>query len=546
MYSIGYSKSFFRNSINLSAVYQGNYVQNKNEQFANQTGAVPFKRTPSLGMYGLGSQLEPEVDILTATVTLSDGVYNVPANTSSGTINLGQNGNKYNNIGIQLFSSEKSVDTLYIYVKKNITTDTNLSTPAAWKVYKSNFNSPGNWTEVSILAVTISVYNQLDGIYRYGIKFFSEQNNLFFKAINMDTASLNDVLVTEIEAHGTDVIPRSGKLSDTTTFFTQGINLNAQIRPINRVTVALNYFLNRADEKPESVINSMAGTFSNIFSKSKADKSESLISDVTRTYGASTTWVAHKYLITTARFQRNEAFDNKDETDFKSNTYSLDFGSSPLPTLDTKLSLIRTYSYNFDKKQSTSNLYLLTIGSRLYRDVNMITDIGYTLSKTYATDAEPALSATNTTTKATMKYIRGVIDARLTSKLFGNISYGFSKTSGTTSASTNDGTLIITYRPGQFINLSGSLKIFDTNGDTTTAEGFIIDWLFLQAVRMNFNYEHANVQPDSKTIDSISSYVIWYITKFIDVQILYGYNRAMNSEKTEAYNIGGNLTCRFW
>ena len=344
LYNLGYSKTFWDGRINASAGYQGNYFRNKIEQFATQTGSVPFKRTPSMGMYGSGKQLEPNVDILTSTITLSDNIYNVPATTTTGTINIGLNGKKFHNTGIQLFSSAKPVDTLYIYVNRDITSDTELIQRANWRVYKSEFNLPNTWTEINILTINVEVFDIVNNIYRYEIKFAVPQNSLFFRVINMQVSSLNDVFVTEIEAYGTDIIPKSGEITDISTFFTQGINFNAHIRPSASLFFRLNYFLNRSDQNPASVINSIGGAFANIFTNSIQKNGNMLQSNITRNFGAASTWLIHRYLATTVRFERNQAFDNKKETDIRSDTYSLAFNSSPLPTLDTNLSFIRTYS----------------------------------------------------------------------------------------------------------------------------------------------------------------------------------------------------------
>jgi len=558
-YYFNYNKSFWSGKVNVSSGYQGNYVWNKNEQFITQTGSVAFERTPSLGLYGSGTQLQQTADTLVSTITLSDNIYNTPATTSAGTINIGQNGNKFHNIGIQLFSSEKPVDTLIIYVQnanKNITSDTILTNPNNWKVYRSDFNLPFTWTEITIQTVTLSLFvdpvnNPDNNIYRYEIKFSAPQNHLYFRAINMDNASVSDVLVTEIEAFGTDVIPQSGKLADESTFFTQGVNLNASLRPINNLTFSFNYFINRADQSPKSVLDSIGGIFANMFSKSTTEAEEKLRSNISRNYGASSTWLAHRLLTTTLRFQRSEAFDNRNETDISSNTYSLTFSSSPLPTLETNLSWIKSYSYSFDEKQSQNDLYLLSIGSKLYKDVNMITDLGYTQSKTYPVSLQPSAAdgtqpAATSATESSTRYIRGTLDARLTPKLSGNLTYGFSWTSGSTSSSSQEGGVALTYRPGQFINFSGTFKISDADGNTSTTEEFLVDWLPLRVIRLNLNYQHSSTEPESVTTDSLGGYAIWYITKFLDVQLTSTYTRSINEKKTENYSFGGNLTCKFW
>jgi hypothetical protein len=544
-YNIAYNKSFWDNIVSVSAGYQGNYVHDKNEQFATKTGEVSFKRTPFVGWYAKGTLAQPEVYTLTSSdINLTNASFNAPSDdpgyTTATGVNIGNNGDAYYNIGIQLSFPQK-VDTLYIYVRSAAGNPGSIT----WDIYKSDTNGPGPWTKITLgLNVTPTLFNSPNNIYRYELKFTSF-NALYFKAVNMTKSGLNDILVTEIEAFGTEVVSSSGKITETSTFFTQGINLNANLRPINSLIFSLNYFLNRADQHPKSILDSISGAFSNLLSKSTTGFNEELRSNITRTYGANVTWLAHRLLTTTASFQRNEAFDNKDETDFGSDTYSLNFSSSPLPTLDTNLSLIRTYSYSFNEKQSMNDLYLLTIGSRLYKDVNMITDVGYTQARTYAM-AESSTTPATENTKSSTRYIRGTIDAHLTPNLYTDLTYGFSSTSGSTSSSSNDGSMIITYRPGQFINITGTFRVSDTNGDTSTAEGFLIDWLVLPAIRLNLNYEHRNTEPGSTTTDSISSYAMWYITKFLYVQLTYSYIRNMNDKKDETYNFGGNLTCRFW
>ena len=549
-YFVNFNKSFWDNNATVSANYQGNYARNQLKQFTTQTGEVSFKRAPVTGMYGLGTPIEPDVDMLSSVNTLSDEIYSVPVSTLSGTINLGMNGTEYHNVGIQLFSSERSVDTLFIYINKDVTLDTNLANPNNWRVYASNVNLTGTtWTQVSIQTVTISEYDDDDpftDIYRYEIRFSNPQNNIFFKAINMSTATVLDVFVTEIEAFGTDFISESGKITDTSTAFTQGINLNATVRPIKGLTLSLNYFINKADQNPKSFVDSIGSLFSSMVNKLSLEEDEELRSNVTRTYGATAVWLTHRLLTTTVNFQRNEAFDNKDETDFRSDIYSLGFSSSPLPTLDTNLSLVRTYTYSFDYKQSMSDLYALTINTNLYKGVNMTADIGYTKTKDFAIEDESDSIAPTEDTQSSSTYLRGAIDATLTPKLFANVTYSLNKSSGDTSSTSHDGILMVSYRPGRFINLSGQFRYSDIGGIVSTSEGFLVDWLPIPVLRLNLNYFHSYTDADSVMSDTLNSYAIWYIKKFLDVQFNFRYSRADAEQETERYEFGVNLTCRFW
>lgn len=550
LFTLGYSRTFWSKKASVSAGYQSSYVRFKNEQFAAETGSVSFKRTPSLGMYGSGVQLQPDVDTLASTISLSDNIHTVPAASTSGVINIGQNGKRYHNIGVQLFSSEKPVDTICVYVNKDITGETNLTDGANWRVYRSSFNLPGTWAEIAIQSVTVSAYDSLHNIYRYEIRLISPQNSLYFKAVNMENASVIDLLVTEIEVFGTDEIPQSGKTTDVTTFFTQGINFNASLRPVQRLTFSLNYFLNRSDQNPASIAKSIGGAFANLLSDSIKDNGKKLKSNITRAYGLSSVWFAHRLLTTTVRFLRNEAFDNNREMDLRSDTYSVSFSSAPLPTLDTNLSYVRTYTYNFTEKQSMNNLYLLTIGARIYRDVNMITDVGYTQSKTYAGSIQENIETAFRDTSSSTRYIRGTLDTRFTPNLSGNLTYGLSRTSGSTSSQSNDVSLIVTYRPGRFISLSGSFRIADTDDETRMSEGILLDWLIVPSVRFNLSYEHINTEneteAETETTDTISGYVIWYITRFLDLQVNYSYIHNDQETKRKTYNLGANFTGRFW
>lgn len=536
LYNISYSKSFWSGKTDISASYQGNYIRDKNQFFVSQNGSMSLKRTPFGGFYALGTAPPPEANtfdnILTPLASLVDNNFN------TGTINIGTQ--RFYNIGI-LVSPGRSVDRLFIYVNRNVTADTNLTNLNNWRAYKSNTNTGGTWQQIPILSVNVSAFNTPNNIYRYEIQFSTAQNASFLKVVNRETVNapgITDVLVTEIEAYGSEVFSETGKLTEVSNFFNQGINLIANARPTPKLNFSLNYFLNRSDQDPASPWDSIGGVFSNILSNSVTG-GDKLKSNILRTYGATTTWFTHRLLTTTMRLQRNEAFDNENETDFSSNTYSLSFNSVPLPTLDANLSLIKSDNYNFGKKDTTNNSALLSIVSKLYRDVNMVTDVQYTQSKSYRTDI-----------KSDTTSIRGSLDAYFTKKLYGSLIYGLSwiSSSDNTSFNTADGQMIITYRPGRFINVTGNLRVSDTDDATTTSEGLLVDWLPLPALRLNLSYQHSNSDAESEpsTRDLLSAYFIWYITKFLDLQITNSYTREEREQVTKIYSIGANLNLRIW
>ncbi|MBA3060257.1 MAG: hypothetical protein FP832_01155 [Nitrospirae bacterium] len=515
MYNIGYTKSFKEGKYTASAVYQGNYARNKNQQFVSQTGSVLFERAPYLG--GLYLQdTTPDIDALNSQPLLINKNYKTDItgiwlNTT------------YQNIGIQL--TYKKVDRLYIYYKEDVSAGS-----ITWRVYWSDNNL--NWNYITETTVS-PTYDSINNAYRYEIAF-PAATAYYFKAVNpINTVSVE---VTEIEAYGTDVVPETGKVVDAVTLFNQGVNFVVNVKPLSKLNFSLTSMVNRTDTNPISPWDSIGAFGGDIFTKSAKNQETTMRSTVTKTYGIASTWVAHRLLSTTAQAQRSETYDNRKETDSASKIYSLAFNSAPLPTLNTNLSFTRSDNFNFGVKQSTNNSALLNIGSKLYRDVNMITDIGFAQSTTHTTN-----------TQSSTRYIRGLLDATLTPKLFGTLTYGFTNTStGSTTANTQEGGTVITYRPGRFVNVSGTFRISDADGNKSTTEGFLVDWLPLPVIRLNLNYQRSSTEPESATTDALGGYAIWYITKFLDVQLTSAYTRRMNEKKTETYSFGGNLTCRFW
>jgi len=532
-YNIEFNKSFWDKKLNILMSYQGNYGWNKNKQFSSQTTSQSFKRTPVKGIYVKDNT--PETTLINEQMqllpTLTDGDYS----TAIDALNLFND--TYYNIGIDtrlLFS--KSIDEIRVYVNQSLYNEVILDNFSNWEVYYTNNDPtttgnifPINWTLVNILSVNKK--QDINGRWYFEIKIPLTTAN-FIKVVNKEKSNMVDLKVTEIEAYGPETI-QEGWNTEKMSFFTQRLGFNVNFTPIEKLIFALNYSIERMDQNPDSILDSVSGIFKNIISKSLPDNEKDFKSNLIRNYGITSTWLTHRLLTTTLRLQRSESLDNKNETNFSSNTYSLSFSSLPLPTLDINLSLIKNDSYSFNEKQSTNNLIFLTTGAKLYKDLNTITELGYTKTKTYS-----PLSESSTL------YFKERIDAYFTPKLFGNFTFDFSKISGTTSYTSKNGTIMLTYRPGSFVSLSTNFRVSQEETGTSTSEGVSLDWLFVPTVRLNLSYEHRN-EPQSTTIDTMNGYVMWNITKFMDMQITSYYSRDVKDKKNEIFGITGNLTCRF-
>jgi hypothetical protein len=530
-YSLGYSGSFLNNRMSIALDYRANFGLNKTMVFSEQTQEVLLKRTASQGLHKQGSLSD------TYNFALSGRQELVNADFNTGIADINILASQYHNIGIQVLS-DSSVDRLYIYVNRDVSSDANLTNPSNWQVYSSNFNATGTWSLVTISNVVVSAYDSLNNIYRYEILFTSPQNASYFKAVNQVTAGVigpSDVLVTEIEAYGTDLL-QQGETETESTFFSQGLSLSGSYRASAALSFAMSYFINRSDSEPESILSSTGGIFKNIISKSFEDKEE-MQSNVTRSYNLGAIWLAHRLLTVNARVGRSELFDNREETDLSTNSYNLSFSSSPLPALSANLSLSRNESYNFGEKQSTSHSVILTADSQLYRDVTMVTDIGYSNQESFSSDAGSDSSS---------YFVSGSLSAILTKKLSWNIDYDFIWSSSEEDSSDSQAGLFqVTYRPGRFINLSGILDVEKIDGDLSYTGSFSVDWLPLPVLRLNLNYQHAWGERESETSDFFSSYVLWKITKFMDSQITYSLAEISNEEDSKSHTITAKLNCRF-
>jgi hypothetical protein len=115
-----------------------------------------------------------------------------------------------------------------------------------------------------------------------------------------------------------------------------------------------------------------------------------------------------------------------------------------------------------------------------------------------------------------------------------------------TSSRSREGSAIITYRPGKFVNISTDLSVSDSDSDISAIEGILIDWLPLRAIRLNTNYQHSRSKPGPDKSDSIGSYAMWFITKFASVRLTYSYTRQSSDDSvTKSHNSSANLNCRF-
>ncbi|MGD2079974.1 MAG: hypothetical protein PVJ36_02435, partial [Nitrospirota bacterium] len=548
-YDLRLKKDFWDKLVDVTAEYRGNLGRTETTLTVGETGQVLFRRIPNVGLHARDT-FERDIPELQEEPDLT----NMDYESSISSINIGTE--DFHNIGIELDITEETevVDRIFVYVF--VPAGTILKDPPAladWSAYKSETNPPEpigtDWDVVNIQEVILHPPEEVTDInpdvdnpdvYLYEIVFTTPQQGVrFYKVINevpVSQSGLEDVFVTEIEAQGLELVT-AGESTSSNDFFAQGINLRLGLRPWERLRIVLNYNINRTDSNPESFLDPVTGIFKSIFVKDLEEVAEGddLRILVRKNFGASVIWRTLELLTTTLRANRSDFFDNRGLTDSAANTYILTFDSNPLPTVDAHLSAIRSERFNFGDKQSTNHSLLLTLGTRLYKEVRMTTDAGYTNSENHDT------GITTTT-----EFVRGTIDARVTSELFTHVTFGLEWASaGDTSTSSRDGAVIVSYRPARRISFSGNFRIRDSEEERTTTEGISVSWLPVPVTRVVGSYQHRNVSPGPETVDIASASVKWDITKFLDVRVSVSYTRTQREVLTESRAIRVRLNGRF-
>lgn len=525
-YNIGYRGSLWKRKLSYSSVYRGNYSRNRNRRYHASTGSEINIRDNNGGFSVQNTDTQTAL-ISNSELTGGDLVTSAGIDLTSTT---------YNHIGIQVLFG-KSVDRLYIYVDENISAENVLDNINNWKAYSSSDNTYGSWTEVGISAVNVA-YDSLNDKYRYEILFSSSREEYYFKAVNLAVSGVNGVDVTEIQALGTDDITETGAVTTVSKAFSQGINLNAVIRPLEKWKINLTYSIDRADQAPASVTDSISGIFENIFSESLGDGANNDSSTLTRNYGASAGWEANSLLSSTMNISRNEGFNNTGGDESASNNYSIIVNYIPLSTVDTNFSVLRSDSYINSEQTSTSDSFLFSADTKLHRDVSMVTDVGFSSSDDLAAGTSTTLSSIN-----------GSLDADITRKMSGTLNYGYitTKTEGDSSVS-RDLSASINYQAGRFFNVSGNFDYSNSIGNEDISESIGLDWLPLPRLRLNADFQHSTSDGESyKTItDSASGYGTIYVTRFANLRFSYSYSKTeYEMTERENHSINTNLNCRF-
>jgi hypothetical protein len=533
-YGLEHAAKFLQGNGSVFSSYKANYLSTEREihtASSDASGTVQFKRFPLDGLHALGTVLQPSVDVLNSTGALIDE----DLTTGLPSINIGIQ--LYHNTGIFVVSGE-SVDRLYIYVNQDVSSDVNLSNTAGWDVYWTDANVPGTvWSPVALQSVVVTAVDVINSVYRYELIFNSSRNAPYFKAVNMNTVNavgVTNVEVTEIEAYGSEKLSGTGVERTTTESHRQELFLGGNAN-LGRVRLTGTYSISKRNNGLVSVGESTGNLFRNIFGKPGKDEETEANVEFIRFYRAGLLWSIQPMLMTDLDISRRETYDNQNNKDDHTNTYKLTFTSAPLPTLDTNLAFVRTENYRLQERESTTLTALLTIGTKLYPGVDMVTDMGYGTKESFTAD-----TITDT------YFINGNLNAKITDRLSGNLIYGidWNTTDGETIKS-DVWDVYLTYQPGKRISFSGNFQTATTESSQTTRQQIFIDWIPVRSVRLSGNYQHRESKPGPVINDQAYAAVNWTINRYLAFNYSLNYTADRNSMEEETYRFNAVIRGRF-
>lgn len=518
---IDYSQSLWDGRIPLAASYQANYSRNTINNLSNLP-RFTVERLAFRGLYAQDSLTNPNATALRLEV--QNSIIDDDRITPITTINIGNSIGDLNlqrNIGLEL-TGTGSVRLLRIFI--NIpTTETFVDSPIL-DVYSGNTVS--DWTRIQRSIAPVPQGSSNYNVYYYDVTF-SSITARFFKVVLTGEVSgiIRNIYVTEIEAYGDET-----EKTDITDRFDQGLNLSTGLKTSPNWSVLLNMYLTRNDEEPSSLTDYASYLFSNLVSKSSKGGDGASRATTTRSWGPSVNWQPYSKLFSSFRFQRQDTWDTENTIDTSSDIYAVTLNSPILDTLDATFSATHGDQYSFSEKESSNNTLLLSTLAKLYQDVNMVTDLNYTTSKTYFPDMSTDAISVN-----------GTVNAILTRKMNGTFNYAFSWPSP--GEGTNQQTVVLVYHPGPLLNLMASFQFADTGTDRIFGQNYTIDWLPFPVLNINLTLqalESGDMETQSGALQSR-----WQINRHFDLQFNYAISRQKATTKVDTYNASLFLAARF-
>jgi len=496
-----FRKSFWKNRISTSGSYSITNTKTETET-GGQDVKVAEKYTAYDGLYV--HDTTPDPSTLASTPALIDG-----NKTTSAGINIGEIGNTYQNIGVDLKYDTK-VELIYLYTTTpNAFFNKNLFT---WAVYHSDDNL--SWTEI-----TSTVNKDYDTIKERFEISFTATTAKYFKIVNTANGTY-ELYVTEIEAYSYKTY--AAFTTTETEQITQTTQANIRYKPMDWLSFTYDFTQDDRETKPDQEE-----------SEKTKRRAHSMNCRVEREL--------HKYITAWAQYGRRMEYDSEAEANDKiTDTYLLHFLFSPLTTLNTDLSLNHTVSKEDGEAESKSSSALLQISAKLREGADLNVDANITRS-------ENLVSQSETTTKSISSDLR----LELTRMLTAEIEYDTNWTEtqkpepdGDTTGRTSNARIIFYWRPSHDFYFRGSYDIHrdEKSGEETTQQQYNINWLMTEKIQLDMGH---TLNRNDSVSSTYAANLSWNLSRVFTLRFNYDWSRQKEDMTETTQTFTTNLSARF-
>ncbi|MFV9644740.1 MAG: hypothetical protein ACNYWU_02845, partial [Desulfobacterales bacterium] len=245
----------------------------------------------------------------------------------------------------------------------------------------------------------------------------------------------------------------------------------------------------------------------------------------------------HKYLTASAQYQKRLEYDSEAE-DKTTDTYLLQFLSSPLKTLDTDLSLNHTVSKEGGETQSKSSSALFQISAKLRDGADLDVNANITRS-------ENPVSQSETTTKSVNSNLRLELTRMLTAEIEYNKNWTETENpDDSTTGRTYTAKSTLYWRPSHDFYFRGSygIDVDEMSGDETSQQQYNMSWLMSEKMQLNIGY---TLNRNDAVSSTYSSDLSWNLSRTFTLRFNYDLTRQEADETTETQTFSTNLSARF-
>jgi len=500
---VDFKKSFWKNKIATSGSYS--IINTKTEtKTGRQDVKAAEKNTAYNGLYVRDTT--PVLSTPASTPALIDG-----NTTTNAGINIGEIGNTYQNIGVDLNYNTK-VKLIYLYTTTpNAFFNKNLFT---WAVYYSSDNL--SWTEI-----TSNANKNYDTIRERFEISFTATTARYFKIVNTANDTY-ELYVTEIEAHNYKTYPAFTTTETEQT--TQTTQANLRYKPMDWLFFTYDFTQDEQETKPD---------------QKKTEPESKKTRRQTHNMNCRVERELHKYITAWAQYGRRMEYDSEAE-DKTTDTYLLHFFSSPLTTLDTDLSLNHTVSKEDAETQSKSSSALLQISAKLREGADLNVDANITHS-------ENLVSQSETTTKFINTDLRLELSRMLTAEIEYDINWIETQQSEPdvdTTGRTSSARVIFYWRPSHDFYFRGSYDIDrdEKSGEETTQQQYNMNWLMTEKMQFDMGY---TLNKNDAVSSTYSANLSWNLSRVFTLRFGYDWNRQKKDVTETTQTFTTNLSARF-